>query len=117
MSKEYETLREEMDKQALNELRIVRAGAALLYANRVKQSGNKVVRSTRAAEYDFSQAKKNEDIEKKINHMLDGLESLAGAIEDTRVMLGDMTAISVVSVLLAERSKKQMQQLTRGKKR
>ena len=61
MSKEYETLREEMDKQALNELRVVRAGAALLYANKVKQSGNKVVRSTRAAEYDFSQAKKNED--------------------------------------------------------
>jgi len=32
-------------------------------------------------------------------------------------MLGDMTAISVVSVLLAERSKKQIQQLTRGNKR
>jgi hypothetical protein len=117
MSKEYSKLKEEMDRQSLNEIRAVRAGAALLYASKVKQSGNRVERGTRAAENDFSKAKKSDDIEKKLNHMLDGLESLAGAIEDTRNMLGDMTAISVVSVLIAERSKKQMQQLTRGKKR
>jgi hypothetical protein len=117
MNKEYDTLREEIDQQALNELRVVRAGAALLYANKVKQSGNKVVRSTRAAENDFSKAKKNDDIEKKMNLMLEGLENLSVAIEETRSMLGDMTAISVVSVLLAERSKKQIYNLMRGRKR
>ena len=117
MNKEYDTLREEVDQQALNELRVVRAGAALLYANKVKQSGNKVVRSTRAAENDFSKAKKNDDIEKKMNLMLVGLENLAVAIEETRSMLGDMTAISVVAVLLTERSKKQIYNLMQGRKR
>ena len=71
----------------------------------------------RAAESEFSKAKREEELGAKINLMLEGLESLSGAIEDTRVMLGDMTAISVVSVLFAERSKKQLEQILRGKKR
>ena len=49
--------------------------------------------------------------------MLGGLEKLAGAIENTRVMLGNIASISVVSVLLAERGDKQLKQLMRGKRR
>ena len=117
MSKEYHTLREELEQHAINELRVVRAAAALLYANKVKQSGNNVVRGTRAAENEFSKAKKEQEIEEKVNHMLGGLEKLAGAIENTRVMLGNIASISVVSVLLAERGDKQLKQLMRGKRR
>jgi len=49
--------------------------------------------------------------------MADGLSALGDALIAQRVMLGNMTGVALTSALLAERTDKQLKQLTKGGKR
>ena len=115
--KTYEQLREETDLQDLNEFRIIRAGAVLAFASKVRQQGQRVERRMKAAQSEFQKAKREEETNDKIDHFLDGLEELTQGIADMRFMMGNMTGISVSAALLAERSNKELQKLTRKGKR
>ena len=115
MAKTYELLREET--QELNELRIVRAGAALFYATKVRESGKRVESKVGEAKSDFTKAQREDDITKKIDAMADGLSALGEALIAQRIMLGNMTGVALTSALLAERTDKQLKQLTKGGKR
>ena len=115
--KTFNKLCEEIDQEQLNEIRLVRAGAALAYASQVKRRGDKVKQDIGAAKNEFSKAKREAEIDAKLNHMLDGLEALCDSIVETRFMLGSMTGVSVVSTLLAQRTDKELQKLLKGKRR
>ena len=114
-SKTFQELREE--QQQLNELRLLRSGAALFYASKVKQEGNKLEQDVRNAHSEFSSAKQRQELSAKIDKMIDGLDSLGRAMIRSRFMMGSMTGISVVAALLAERSDKQLKLLLKGNKR
>ena len=115
MTKSYEQLREQT--QELNELRMVRAGAALFYAAKVRDSGKRVESKVGEAQNDFSKAKKEKGIEVKIDALADGLSALGDALTAQRVMLGNMTGVALTSALLAERSNKELTKLMKGSKR
>jgi hypothetical protein len=115
--KTFDILSEELDQEQLNEIRLVRAGAALAYASQVKRRGDKVKADISAAKSDFSKAKREAETEDKLNHMIDGLEALCDSVLETRFILGSMTGVSVVSALLAQRSDKQLQKILKGKRR
>ena len=115
MTKTYEQLREQT--QELNELRIVRAGAAVFYATKVRESGKKVESKVGEAQSGFSKAKKEKNIEDKIDALADGFSSLADAITAQRVMLGNMTGVALSAALLAERSNKELTKLMKGSRR
>ena len=116
-TKTYQQLTEELDKEQLTEFRMIRAGAALLYANQVKIRGTNIENQIKDAKSDFIKAKKEKDLEAKLNHMIDGMESLSNSITQTRFLLGSLTAINVVSSVLAERSNKQLTKVLKGKRR
>ena len=113
--KTFHELREE--QQHLNELRVLRTGAALFYASKVKQEGTKLEQDIRNAHSSFSNAKQQQDIDKKIDTMIEGLDMLGRALYRSRLMMGNMTGISVVAALIAERSDKQLKTLLKGNKR
>ncbi len=115
MAKTYEQLREQTEE--LNEVRILRAGAALFYAAKVKESGKKVERAVGAARHDFTRAKTEEDLSKKMDKMMDGLTSLGDALISQREMIGNLTGIAVAATLLAERTNKDLIKMMKGKKR
>lgn len=115
MTKTYDELREET--QELNEVRFIRAGAAVFYAAKVRESGKRLESKVGAAQQDFSKARTEKDISKKLDAMSGGLSSLGDALIAHRQMLGNLTGISVASALLAERTNKQLIQLTKGKRR
>ena len=114
MAKTFNNLREE---QLLNEFRVIRAGAALLYASKVKDKGGELEKSIRDASSEFNRARQLDDTDAKIDKLMDGLEHIGKALINNRLMLGNMTAISVVATLLAERSNKEIQKLMKGIKR
>lgn len=114
MTKTFNNLREE---QLLNEFRVVRAGAALLFASQVKQRGNALQQKIRDADTSFNRAKQLKELDAKINTMMEGLEHLGQALIQNRLMLGKMTAIAVVSTLLTERSNKALMKLVKDSRK
>lgn len=115
--KRFYEMREETEPEQLDEFRVLRAGAALFYAAKVKEKGKRVETAIRRTQADFNKAKREEDIDKKLTFLAEGMEGLAEALWHTRFMLGDMTGVSVSSALIAERSNKEIQKLMKGKKR
>jgi len=102
------TYKEMAQQQELNELSILRTGSALVFATKVRTSGDKVEQHIRSALGDFNKAKSQDKIDKKIDAMVDGLTELAQAVVQQRMMLGNMTGISVSQSILNQRTNKQM---------
>jgi len=113
MTKTYTELREQTEP--LNEFRILRAGAILAYANRVKQFGGRIEQDMRSASSDLSKVKQLDNVEDKLDAMASAMDKMTSAIVHQRQMVGSLTGISVAAGLLAERSDKQMKQIMKGK--
>jgi len=109
------TYTEMKEQQELNELSILRTGSALVLAAKVKTAGQKNQQHLRNAISDFSKAKRQEEVGKKIDIMLDGLMELSQAEYQQRVMLGNMTGISVSQSIFNQRSNKQIIKLMKRK--
>jgi len=105
------TYKEMKQQQELNELNILRTGSALVFGNNVRNAGNKLQRNTSNAISDFSTAKKQDETDKKIDAMLDGLAELSQAVFQQRIMLGNMTGISVSQSILNQRTNKEITKL------
>lgn len=106
--KTYKELKEE---QELYELNILRTGSALLFATKVREAGRKTETHIRNAVGNFSKAKRQDEIEKKMDALLDGLLQLSQAQYQQRIMLGNMTGINVSNSVFNQRTKKQLLKL------
>jgi len=115
MSKTYTQLRD--DTEPLNELRVLRTGAALLYASKVKTEGDKTVARIKDAQAQLNKVAGAKTTEEKLDIIADGIGSMGDAIIAQRLMLGNMTGIVLFAALLAERTDKQMIKLLKGKSR
>ena len=116
MTKAFSTLREE-HQQDLHEINLLRAGSALLFAKKVRENGKKVETLTRSAKGHFDSAAREENIEKKIDKMMDGMTDIADALFAERMMLGNLTGVAVSSAVLAERTDKSLNKLIKGRSR
>ena len=113
--KTFDSLREEQED--LQEISLVRAGAALLFARKVKTYGTRAESSIRQARSNIKAAVREDDIEKKIDKLLDGMVDLAEAQYAQRFMLGNLTGVAVSAAVLAERTGKEMKKLMKGSRR
>ena len=115
MTKEFYELREQVED--LKEFRVIRAGAAVFYAAKVRESGTFVERKVNEAKQHFAKARPMEALPKKMNEMMEGMTALGDAMIGQRKMLGNLTGVAVTAALLAERSDKQMAKMIKGNKR
>lgn len=109
------TYKEMRNQQELNEINILRTGSALVFGSKVKASGDKLQQHIRNALGDFTKAKGQEKLDKKIDAMLDGLMELSQAEYQQRLMLGNMTGISVSQSIFNQRTNKQIIKLMKRK--
>ena len=109
------TYKEMKEQQELNELSILRTGSALVFGSKAKTAGNKLLQHLRNAKSDFTKAKRQEETDKKIDALLDGLVELTQAQYQERIMLGNMTSISVSQSLFNQRTNKQILKLMKRK--
>ena len=112
--KTYTQLREQ---QELQERRLVRTGSALVFGAKVREIGKRVESDVASAESKFSRAKQTDDINDKMNAFLDGMGHLSNAIKNQRFIMGNLAGIGVMSALTHDRSYKELQKITKGKKR
>jgi len=115
MTKTYEQIREQTEE--LNEARILRAGAAIFYAAKVRESGKRVESKIGEAKQDFQKAKSQDAISKKIDGMMEGMEAIGDALIAHRQMIGNLTGVALSAALLTERTNKEIMKMMKGSKR
>jgi hypothetical protein len=117
--KEFETLLAEIDYNHQPEYLqegILRTGAALVYGNKAKQSGDKIVQAAQSARAHFTKAKREDGLEKKVELLAQGLEDISVAIIYNRMMLGNITGVGVSSAILGEKTEGFIKKLMKGLK-
>jgi hypothetical protein len=115
--KTFKELREDTEPEQLDEFRVLRAGAALFYATKVKEKGKRIETVLRRAQSDFNKVKNEKEIDKKLTYLSEGMGGIVEALWHTRFMLGEMTGVSLSSALIAERSNKELEKMIKGRKR
>ena len=112
--KTYTQLREQKE---LQERRLLRTGRALVFGAKVREVGKRVESDISSAEGKFNRAKQIDDINEKLNAFLDGMGHLSSAVKNQRFMMGNLAGLGVVSALTHDRSYKELQKISKGKKR
>jgi hypothetical protein len=114
MTKTYDELREETQ---LNEFSIKRTGSTLFFASQVRAAGLRLETNIGRAKGSFSASKKAKTTDEKLDYMMDGMKEMSDAFYHQRVMLGNITGLTLSAALTQERSDKQMAKLMKGKGR
>ena len=111
------TFREIREEQELSEVNLVRAGAALVFANRVKEFGKSLERNISQTQSALVTAKGKDKVEDKIDALSNGLISLSNALKDSRFMIGNLAGIGTTIALTSSRTQKEINKLTRKRRR
>jgi len=121
--KTYNALKEELqhtdinEAELLNEFRLIRAGSAVLLANKSRRYGDKVVQHARKGQSHLSRINKNETPDEKLERIGEALEEMFACIIDTRLQIGSFVGVALASVLISERSTKELTKILKQKRR
>lgn len=102
------TFKELQENKELMELNILRKGSALVFGSAVRTAGTKVQQHLKNSVSAFYKAKQQKEAADKLDDMLEGLIELARAEYQQRIMLGNMTGISVSQSFLNQRNNKDL---------
>lgn len=115
--KTYMTLREELDDpQSLQEFRMLRGGAALVFANKAKTSGDKLVRNAQRGKGILGKTKPDSTPDDRLNNISQALEVMFECLIDGRVQVGNLVGISLASALISERSTKELTKILKQRR-
>ena len=113
----YRQLREELEFQepstseALNEVRVLRGATALVFATNAKKAGDNVVRYAQEGKSKLSKINKNSSDAERLEAIISAQASMFDALIENRKQIGNAVGISLASVLVSERSNKQLVKL------
>ena len=112
--KTYKDLREE---QELTEINLLRAGAALVFANKVKEYGKSLERNVSQTQSALVSAKGKKNTEDKLDAVSNALIHLSNALKDSRFMMGNLARIGTTIALTNNRTQKEIIKLTRQRRK
>jgi len=119
----YREIREERDylestePELLTEFRLIRTGSAVLLANKSKRYGDKVVQHAKKGQSHLNRISKTDTPEEKLEHIADALDEMFDCIIDTRLQIGSFVGVALSSVLISDRSTKELTKILKGKRR
>ena len=124
LEKTYEELKEEiqnhnirsMEPDELSEFRIIRGASALVLAQKSKQYGDRAVQHATKGKALLDRVKREGTVEDKINRMSEALEESLNAQIYIRNQIGSLVGICVASVLISERSDKELKKLSKTRR-
>jgi len=102
--------------EELNEIRFIRGAAAISFAAKAKQSGDKVVQHARRGKGHLTKLRKDDSIEDKIDVLSDALDEMFESLIQTRFQVGNLVAICVASTLISERSDKTLNRIMKQRR-
>jgi len=122
IEKTYRNLREELDgdasaePEALNEFRVLRGGAALLFANKAKISGDKVVRNAQKGKGILGKKKPDSTTDNRLDNLTEALDFMFDCLIENRFQIGNLVSISLASALISERSNKELSKILKQRR-
>ena len=103
----------EVDEELLNEFRMIRAGTAMVFASRSKQAGDRSVQHAKKGQSHLGRIKKDQPTEETLDHISEALDEMFEALIDQRSQIGHLVGISLASVLISERSGKDLTKIVK----
>ena len=110
------TRTENFSEEQLDEFRIIRGAAALTFAAKSKQNGEKVVQHSRKGKAHLTDLRRKDSIEDKIDVLSDALDEMFESLIQTRFQVGNLVAICVASTLISERSDKTLNRIMKQRR-
>ena len=114
VQEQYEV--ESVEPEDLNEFRILRGASALVLAQKSKQYGDRAVQHATKGKALLDRVKREETVEDKINRMSEALEESLNSQIYIRNQIGSLVGICVASVLISERSDKELKKLSKTRR-
>jgi hypothetical protein len=107
LMKEQMTLKDSTPEQ-LNELRFLRGASALMLSSKAKRHGDKVVQNANQGKTHLRRVRKKDPIEDQLEEITNALEEMFECLIESRNQLGSVTGVALTSVLISERSTKEL---------
>ena len=115
MIKTFKETTNEVGDDFLKESRLLRKGVALILARSAKRSGDTAVNHFNSAKRSFTK-KPNQSIEDQVTALASGLNEMCDGLISLRKQSGSITGIATVSVLLNEKTDKQISLLLKKRR-
>jgi len=115
LSTSEKTITNDDAPEDLNEVRLLRGGSAILFANQSKKNGEEVASNAKEGKSILSKDKKDMPDGERISLLNDALTKLFDAQIAQRKQIGNLVGIALTSALVSERSEKQLKNILRRK--
>ena len=98
----------------LQEGRLVRKGLGLLYSRQSKTFGDKSVQHFNRVKQELSKPVPDGDLEKRLDNLEKGFIELSQGMIQLRNQIGSLVGMVNISILMSERTDKQMKRLKKS---
>ena len=103
-----------MDDEELQEGRLIRKGLGLLYSRQSKTFGDKSVQHFNRVKQELSKPVPDGDLEKRLDNLEKGFIELSQGMIQLRNQIGSLVGMVNISILMSERTDKQMKRLKKS---
>ena len=117
MTDAYRQVLEEQDldysssPEELNELRILRGASALVFAQKSKTAGDKVVQSANRGKSILARFKADMTTDDRVELIQEAMDEMFNALIENRKQMGNLVGVALSSALISERSSKELQKI------
>ena len=106
-----------VEAELLNELRFLRSGSAITLAARSKRYGDIAVRHAKSGQSALQKVRLNKDLDEKIELIAKALDEMFDCQMNIRNQIGSHVGVSLTSVLISERSDKELKKMNKSSNR
>ena len=97
--------------EELNELRILRGASALVFAQKSKAAGDKVVQSANRGKNILKRFRTDMNTNERVEVIQEALDEMFNALIENRKQMGNLVGVALSSALISERSSKELQNI------
>ena len=97
--------------EELNELRILRGASALVFAQKSKAAGDKVVQSANRGKNILKRFRTDMNTNERVEVIQEALDEMFNALIENRKQMGNLVEVALSSALISERSSKELQKI------
>lgn len=97
--------------EELNELRILRGASALVFAQKSKAAGDKVVQSANRGKNILKRFRTDMNTNERVEVIQEALDEMFNALIENRKQMGNLVGVALSSALISERSSKELQKI------
>ena len=109
--KSFKEFNETNSPTTLDESRLIRKGLGIVYGRNSRNFGNQSVQNFKSAQQDLSRTNNNDNLDKRIQGLEQGLIKISEGMINMRYQIGSLVSMVNVLILINERTDDQFRKL------